>query len=66
MVTNQTPCVIMKVITDYDYIYNVIDYYYPNMTSLVSIRCLDSEQWNDTNLEPCWRKLSSCPNNDCK
>ena len=26
MVNNQTPCVIMKVITDYDYIYN-INYY---------------------------------------
>jgi len=26
MVNNKTPCVIMKVITDYNYIYNVIDY----------------------------------------
>ena len=25
---NQTPCVIVKVIADYDYIYNVINYYY--------------------------------------
>jgi len=25
-VNNQTPCVIVKVIADYDYIYNVIDY----------------------------------------
>ena len=25
---NHTPCVIVKVITDYDYIYNVIDYDY--------------------------------------
>ena len=28
MVNNQTPCVIVKVIADYDYIYNVIDYDY--------------------------------------
>ena len=28
MVNNQTPCVIMKVIDDYDYIYDVIDYNY--------------------------------------
>jgi len=26
MVNNQTPCVILKVTADYDYIYNVIDY----------------------------------------
>ena len=28
MVNNQTACVIVDVITDYDYIYNVIDYEY--------------------------------------
>ena len=28
MGNNQTPCVIVKVIADYDYIYNVIDYDY--------------------------------------
>ena len=28
MVNNQTPCIIVKVIVDYDYIYNVIDYDY--------------------------------------
>ena len=28
MVNNQTPCVIMKVIIDYGYVYNVIDYDY--------------------------------------
>ena len=28
MVNNQTPCVIMKVIADYDYIYNIINYDY--------------------------------------
>jgi len=28
IVNNQTPCVIVKVIADYDYIYNVIDYDY--------------------------------------
>jgi len=28
MVNNQTPCVIVKVFADYDYIYNVIDYDY--------------------------------------
>ena len=28
MVNNQTPGVILKVIADYDYIYNVIDYDY--------------------------------------
>jgi len=26
MVNNEIPCVIVKVIVDYDYIYNVIDY----------------------------------------
>ena len=26
MINNQTHCVIMKVITDYNYIYNLIDY----------------------------------------
>ena len=34
MVNNQTPCVIVKVITDYDYTYNVIDYDY-----IVSVNC---------------------------
>ena len=29
MVNNQTHCVIVKVIADYDYIYNVMDYF-PN------------------------------------
>lgn len=28
MVNNQTPCVIVKVITDYHYIYNIIGYDY--------------------------------------
>ena len=28
MVNDQTPCVIVKVIADYDYIWNVIDYDY--------------------------------------
>ena len=28
MVNNQTPCVIVKVIADYDYIYNIINYDY--------------------------------------
>jgi len=28
MVNNKTPCVIVKVIADYDYIYHVIDYDY--------------------------------------
>ena len=28
MVNNQTPCVIVKAITDYGYTYNVIDYDY--------------------------------------
>ena len=28
MVNNQTSCIIVKVIGDCDYIYNVIDYYY--------------------------------------
>ena len=28
MINNQTPCVIVKVIADYDYIYNGIDYDY--------------------------------------
>ena len=33
MVNNQTHCVIMKVIADYDYICNVIDYDYDYIVS---------------------------------